>query len=239
VKKIVKQIGGINMNINKSILFLGNSYVYYNDLPDMLTNLALSGGHNLFVDSITKGGATLDEFLCEGNELCDALAGKMSNNKWDFVVLQEQSQIPAILEKREEKMYPSVRLLNKKIEAYGGRTVLFMTWGRHFGDSQNGFENFESMQEALRAGYTTIAEEVEALLAPVGIAWAKAKKIDNDIALWDEDCSHPSVMGTYLTACVFYAVILKQSPVGLQFKGELLKEQAELLQKIAIDSVMI
>jgi hypothetical protein len=227
------------MNSNKRILFLGNSYVYYNDLPSMLTKLALSGGHNLFVDSVTRGGATLDEFLCEENELCKTLADKFGDGKWDYVVLQEQSQIPAILEKREEIMYPSVRLLNKKIEAYGGKTVLFMSWGRHFGDTKNGFESFESTQEALKVGYTTISEEIEALLAPVGIAWAKAKKIDNDIALWDKDCSHPSLMGTYLTACVFYAVLLKQSPVGLKFRPGLSKEKAELLQKIALDSVII
>ena len=226
------------MGSNKRILFLGNSYVYYNDLPDMLTKLALSGGHNLFVDSITKGGAKLEEFLCKENELCGALASKI-DDKWNYVVLQEQSQIPAILEKREEIMYPSVRVLNKKIKDYGGETVLFMTWGRHFGDTENGFDSFESMQEALKVGYTTIAEEIKALLAPVGIAWAKAKKIDNDIALWDKDYSHPSVMGTYLTACVFYSVILKQSPVGLEYKAGLPKEKAELLQEIALDSVKI
>jgi len=231
--------GGINMDSNKRILFLGNSYVYYNDLPDMLTNLALSGGHNLFVDSITRGGATLDEFLCRGNELCDAFDSKMDGHRWDFIVLQEQSQIPAILEKCEEMMYPSVRLLNKKIKDHGGETVLFMTWGRQFGDTQNGFKSFEGTQEALKVGYTTIAEEIEALLAPVGIAWAKAKKIDDNIALWDEDCSHPSVMGTYLTACVFYAVFLKQSPVGLEYKAGLPKEKAALLQEIAVASVKI
>jgi len=114
-----------------------------------------------------------------------------------------------------------------------------MTWGRRHGDTENGFGNFQSMQEALKEGYTTIADEIKALLAPVGIAWSKAKKIDNDIDLWDEDCSHPSVMGTYLTACVFYALLLKQSPVGLKYIAELPKNKAQLLQEIAMESVSI
>lgn len=225
------------MSSKKRILFLGNSYVYYNDLPTMLTNLALSGGHDLFVDSITKGGAMLDEFLCEDSELCSTLADKLRDEKWDFVVLQEQSQIPALIDKRKELMYPSIRLLNKKIKDNGGKTVLFMTWGRHFGDAENGFEDFESMQEALKVGYTIISAEIKALLAPVGIAWSKAKSMDDNMALWVEDCSHPSVMGTYLTACVFYAILLKESPVGLAYRSELPKEMAQLLQQIAIDSV--
>lgn len=227
------------MDSIKSILFLGNSYVYYNDLPAMLTNLALSGGHNLFVDSITKGGAMLGEFLREDSELCCSLADKLEDKKWDFVVLQEQSQVPAIPDKRKELMYPSIRLLNKRIQDNGGKTVLFMTWGRHFGDIENGFEDFESMQESLKVGYTTISEEIKALLAPVGIAWSNAKKIDDNIALWVEDCSHPSVMGTYLTACVFYALLLKESPVGLNYNGGLPTKTAKLLQTIAIDSVNI
>lgn len=220
----------MNLNSYKKILFLGNSYVFYNDLPKMLTNLALSGGHNLIVDSITKSGAALEEFLLEGNELYTDLSDKLVDNKYDFVVLQEQSQIPAIQRKREETMYPSVRLLNKKIENNGGKTVLFMTWGRRFGDIETGFDSFETMQEALKDGYTNIAEEIKALLIPVGIAWAKEKKIDNDIALWDEDCSHPSIMGTYLSACVFYVTLLKQSPVGLKYVAGLPEDKTRLLQ---------
>lgn len=227
------------MNSKKRILFLGNSYVYYNDLPAILTNLALSGGHDLFVDSITKGGSMLSEFLSEDSDLCNTLADKLGDEKWDFIVLQEQSQVPANLQKRKELMYPSIRLLNKKIEDNGGKTVLFMTWGRHFGDFENGFENFESMQESLKVGYTIISQEIKALLAPVGIAWSKAKMIDDNIALWVEDGSHPSIMGTYLTACVFYALFLKESPVGLKYNSGLPTETVKLLQKIAIDSVNI
>ena len=36
-----------------------------------------------------------------------------------------------------------------------------------------------------------------------------------DIQLYDKDGSHPSPAGTYLTACVFYTVLSKKSPVGL------------------------
>jgi hypothetical protein len=229
----------IILNNNKNVLFLGNSYTYFNDLPNILSNLALSGGHNLFTDSITKGGAALSEFLTEGNELNNDLNEKLSRIKWDFIILQEQSQIPALTEIREKEMYPSVRLLNKKIKENGGRTVLYMTWGRHYGDIKNGFNNFESMQEALITGYETIAKETDALLVPVGEAWAQAKKLDNDIPLWDEDNSHPSLMGSYLAACVFYAALIKQSPVGLEYKADLSREDAEFLQRIAANCMRV
>ncbi|MGH4123844.1 MAG: DUF4886 domain-containing protein [Clostridium sp.] len=125
------------------------------------------------------------------------------------------------------------------MKSFGAETVLFMTWGRRFGDTEIGFENFETMQEALKEGYTKIANELTLSVAPVGIAWLKAKQKDKDILLWDEDGSHPSIMGTYLTACVFYVLLLKQNPVGLSYSAGIPKEMARFLQEIALESMTI
>jgi hypothetical protein len=43
----------------KSVLFIGNSYIYYNDMPETLKNIALSMGDNVIHDSSAPGGATL------------------------------------------------------------------------------------------------------------------------------------------------------------------------------------
>ena len=61
-----------------------------------------------------------------------------------------------------------------------------MTWGRQFGDAKNGFENFETMQQALKDGYLKISNEISSLVAPAGPAWLNAKLKNVDIALWDE-----------------------------------------------------
>jgi len=224
-------------NLHKKILFVGNSYTFVNDLPNVLSDLALSGGYDLQTDHITKGGATLQDFLYSEGELNNVLNSKLNENKWDFVVLQERSQIPAISEQRLTKMYPSIRLLNNKIKSCGAETILFMTWGRQFGDAETGFENFETMQEALKEGYTKIANEISSLVAPAGIAWLKAKQKDKDISLWNKDGSHPSIIGTYLTACVFYILILKQNPVGLSYTAGISKEMTRFLQEIALESM--
>jgi len=223
--------------LNKKVLFLGNSYVYVNDLPNVLSNLAKSGGYELITDHITRGGAKLQEFLFNGDELNSALNNKLKENQWDYVVLQEQSQVPAIPHKCQNEMYPSIRLLNDRIKSCNAETILFMTWGRKFGDADNGFENFETMQQALKEGYAKIGNEISSLIAPVGLAWLKAKLKKVDIELWDEDCSHPSSMGTYLTACVFYSLLYKQSPVGLSYTAGLSKDVARTLQESAFETI--
>ncbi|MGH4123843.1 MAG: hypothetical protein ACREV6_13030 [Clostridium sp.] len=99
----------------KKILFLGNSYIYVNDLPNVLSNLALSGGFDLITNHVTRGGARLQDFLNNEDELSNISNYKLKKNKWDFVILQEQSQIPSIPNECETKMYPSIRLLNNNI----------------------------------------------------------------------------------------------------------------------------
>lgn len=223
--------------LQKKILFLGNSYIYVNDLPNVLLNLAQSGGYDLITDHVTRGGATLQDFLCLGDELNNVLDYKLRENSWNFVVLQEQSQIPAIPDERQAKMYPSIRLLNNKIKGCGAETILFMTWGRQFGDVETKFETFENMQQALKEGYLEIANEISSLIASAGIAWSKAKQKQKDISLWAKDGSHPSILGTYLTACVFYILLYKQSPVGLAYTASIPKAMASFLQEIALESM--
>jgi hypothetical protein len=94
------------------------------------------------------------------------------------------------------------------------------------------------MQLQINAGYLGIARELNIKLAPVGVAWAEAQRQNPQVELWQEDGSHPSLQGTYLAACVFYAVIFRESPEGLSYKSDLSKEQAHWLQSIATDTVL-
>jgi hypothetical protein len=44
-------------------------------------------------------------------------------------------------------------------------------------------------------------------VVPAGEAWARARALRPEIELYDPDGTHPSDLGTYLTACVFIATI--------------------------------
>ena len=51
-----------------NILFIGNSYTYYNDMPKMLESLARAAGFYAEVASVTKGGYTLARLASDDNE---------------------------------------------------------------------------------------------------------------------------------------------------------------------------
>jgi Tol biopolymer transport system component len=216
-----------------SVLFIGNSLTFYNNLPEMFAALTRSAGRDVEVDMAAIGGATL-AYHAAAPSTVDRMAGR----NWDYVILQEQGRIPAIEEERKAEMYPAVRQLERRISEIGAETVLFMTWGRRDGLPEDGLPEFATMQSQVGAGYSEIADELGVMVAPVGIAWQSALSQYEELDLWQADGGHPSRAGSYLAACVFYAVIYQQSPEGLMFLGGLPRETADPLQVVASHTVL-
>jgi hypothetical protein len=214
------------------ILFIGNSYTYVNDLPGMFTKLACSGGHQVQTGMAAQGGWTLAQ-----HDASDQTRATLQQQKWDYVVLQEQSEIPAIPSDRVQTMYPAVRSLVARIRAAGAQPLLFMTWGHQDGDPQFGLPTYFDIQAQLSAGYMGIAQELNVPVLPVGTAWLRSQTQANPLDLWQADGSHPTEQGTYLAACVFYAALFHQSPQGLGYYADLDQGTAQTLQSLAAETV--
>ena len=75
---------------SKNVLFLGNSYTYGNNLPSLVESIAQSLGDSLYHDQNTPGVYTLNGHSTNNNSI-----GKIQLGGWDYVVLQDQSQIPS------------------------------------------------------------------------------------------------------------------------------------------------
>ena len=74
----------------RKVLFLGNSYTYANDLPQIVATLATNTGDVLIYDSNLIGGYTLQDHFDS-----TLSKNKILSDNWDYIVLQEQSQRPA------------------------------------------------------------------------------------------------------------------------------------------------
>ena len=74
-----------------SILFIGNSYTYGNNMSAIFDNLAKSAGDTFYVERIAKGGYTLESHVTDANHVA-----KILERKWNYVFLQDQSQVPTI-----------------------------------------------------------------------------------------------------------------------------------------------
>jgi len=225
----------------KTALFLGNSYTYSNGgVPQMTGEIAASLNDTLITDQNTPGGYTLQQHSENATSL-----SKIAAQNWDFVVLQEQSQMPSFPPAQvEADVYPYAEILCDSIYANDTCTnpMFFMTWGRENGDQDNCpyYEplcTYEGMQLRLRESYIQMALDNDASVAPVGMVWRAIREDFPDIDLYSSDESHPSLAGTYLASCVFYTGFFHNSPVGAYIPDGLNETQALHMQEYASNIV--
>lgn len=215
------------------VLFIGNSYTSANDLPGMLEALALSLGDTLHCVSSTFGGATLAQHA--GNA---ATLDLIAQGGWDFVVLQEQSQLPSFPDGQvAADFFPAVGALVQAIREADGCAVpvLFMTWGRENGDAMNCANwppvcTYAGMQELLAERYLEAAVAESAWCAPVGLVWSSVFS-GAGVDLYAADGSHPSAAGSYLAAAAFYCALLGEDPTSASYDAAL--PDAALLREAA------
>jgi hypothetical protein len=212
------------------VLFLGNSYTYVNDLPTVFRELARSGGRNVETAMVAIGGETLADHAGSPESLA-AIRG----TQWQFVVLQEQSEIPSVPTMRQSQMEPAARSLVDVVRAAGATPMLLETWAHRDGWPDYGLD-YRTMQAAVDAGYDALGAELAVTVAPGGQAWQRALGEEPSIVLWQADGSHPSEAGTYLAACVLYARIFNASPMGITETAGLSVEVAHALQVVAAET---
>jgi hypothetical protein len=147
------------------VLFIGNSYTNVNDLPATFTKLAKSGGHRAETGMSAEGGWFLSDHVNSAETL-----DLINSSEWDFVALQEQSQLPASEQIRVAQMYPAARTLVRKIKDAGATPILFITWAHRDGWVENNFPSYESMQSAIDKGYLNLGQELKVQMSPVGPA---------------------------------------------------------------------
>lgn len=204
-----------------------------NDLPGTLGTLAASLGKEITIDSKTNGGFT---FQSHTN---DALTySKIHSKPWDVVVIQGQSQEPSFPDAQvDTQTLPYAVQLSDSIWANNAcsNVMYYMTWGRQNGDPQwSGINTFEKMNTRLYNAYMRMADSSDrSMVSPVGRVWSYVRTNHPGINLYNPDESHPSVEGTYLAACTFYASLFQQSPVGSNYYGGLSAATAGILQNAA------
>lgn len=214
------------------VLFIGNSYTFVNDLPRVFGRLAEAGGHAVGTEMAAQGGWRLADHVAS-----EDTRGKLTAARWNIVVIQEQSQIPAVAGLRQATMYPAGRQLVRMARESGASPMLFQTWAHRDGLPEAGLRGYQQMQAEIDAGYQALAAEQHVPVVPVGYAWKAVVDANRGAGLWAPDGSHPSVRGTYLAACVFYASTFRQSPVGLRYHDGVSADEARTLQASAAAAV--
>ncbi|MDM1045332.1 DUF4886 domain-containing protein [Myroides sp. 1354] len=223
--------------IRKSVYFIGNSYTSYNNLPALIKSAAQSTGDILTYEQTTPGGSSLQDHMYN-----QTVTDKINSKAWDYVVLQEQSQRPAL-----ESSYtqPYAAILNDRIKNSSScaKTLFYLTWGHKNGVARNceqglrQFCSYEAMDDAIYASYMEMATNNAAHVSPVGKVWRTIRQQYPTYELFDRDNYHPSPLGSMVAAYTFYTVIFKKDPTAITFNGSLTAEQARNIKRIVKEIV--
>ena len=182
-----------------TILFVGNSLTYTNNLPGIVAHLVGTYGN---VESVHVESVAHPNYGLEDHWTGSAARAHIAQGGWDFVVIQ---QGPSATEGRPSLIEYAGRF-QEEVARAGGTLAVYMVW-----PAQVRFFDFDGVSDS----HTVAAEQAGAWLFPAGEAWRAAWARDPDLALYGSDGFHPSLMGSYLAALVMFERLTGIAPTSL------------------------
>jgi len=180
------------------VLLVGNSYIYYNNLAQMIGLITDSLNTKIICKKSTIGAATLGQHWNSERGLKTKKI--IASNKFDVVVIQDNSMWP--LEHKDSLLIYG-QLFCNYIRANGAKPYLYNTWAR---------EKTPQTQSSINAVYNELAALENAINVPVGSSFDLARKTIPTMNLFHPDGSHPSAVGTFLIALSFIKKITGTLP---------------------------
>ncbi|MBE6637561.1 MAG: DUF4886 domain-containing protein [Ruminococcaceae bacterium] len=216
------------------VLFIGNSFTYFNDMPYTFLSMIRTVDPSARVDSLAYGGYSLAQYADEETEVGKNALSKIVSYDWDYVVLQEQSLLPCT---DPDGFAAAVKKLCTVVHRMtSAKVILYQTWAYKNGSEKltaTGM-SYEEMNSRLRNAYRTASQDNGAILAPVGDLFAYVYASDHITHLINRnDNYHPSASGSYLAACVIFKVITGKTTIGLPCPASVSLYNLSVIQKVS------
>lgn len=186
--------------MKKSILFVGNSYTYYNNMPESIfVPMASAAGCDFKVQAVTHGGYSLSQFADPQNDEGQRLRSVVENRHFDYIVLQDHS-LSTIID--PGSFFDGIRDLKALLNDKADRFLLFATWARKPGCEtleEIGMSSDE-MTRHIAEWYDEAGQRFDMAVAHVGKAFAAYTQANPEAELYSSDLHHPSLLGSTIAA---------------------------------------
>ena len=229
-------VSGLENKTPERFLYIGNSYLYYNDSLHNHVRRMLEEYYKKDIDrgnykSVTISGSRLSDhnieyYLDHENIRVDG--------PYELVIIQGGSGETDT--KSERKIFfNEIDEMIKSIKRYDSEIALYMIHSL----IEPNLDAYPKMLDDVKSAYIKAGNKNNVLVLPVGIAFNEAYLQKPNIALHKADGSHPDMLGTYLAACVIFSSITHKSPKSLKYDyfGVIERGDRDFLQKIAHDTV--
>lgn len=193
---------------NEKILFIGNSFTFYWNLPSQVQKMSVERGLNWEVKHFTSSSATLKIHFNNPE-----LKSLLENEKFDHIILQEHSTGP--LTDPESSRFYFGQILS--LIPSTTKVHFFSTWMYPAIESLNSDNQVFPIEESIKK----IVDGTNTSVIPIGRAFRTFQDKYPDYNLLTDDNKHPSPNGTYLASCVIFSHLSAESSKNLsrRFKG--------------------
>lgn len=225
------------------ILFIGNSFTFFNNMPQMVQNLAGAAQKPVLIGMHTPGGVSVGD-IAQGNMAHmnnPALFSLIRTEKWDFAVLQDnQGRFildSAVFSPASLVVQGHLNIMDSvKANNSCAKMVLFGGWAFKNGLPPYGNTGTELIKKIM-VNYRVLNDTMKEVIAPIGEAWIKAIDHLPAVNLWDADDAHPSYEGSFLTASAIFSTIFNLPAETLAYNGTLSPLTAGTLRAFADSAV--
>ena len=170
-----------------TILFVGNSLTYSNDLPQILQMIASTYSESVGTTCICKPNYAIIDHIEDGS-----IKRALDQHHYDYVIMQ---QGPSSQPYGRELLIDAAHQIKALENNYLFKSAFYMVW-----PSVNYYNTFDGVIES----YSLAADETESILLPVGMVWKEYSKNLNNKSLYGPDLFHPSLKGSFLAAWVMF-----------------------------------
>jgi hypothetical protein len=183
------------------LLFVGNSFTFYNSGVDYHLQQMLEADKSSDPTTYTIQKIAVSSYTLQDHYNDSLTIRKIRSDKWDKVVLQEQSTRPMT---NRDLFLQYATLLDAKIKKESASTVLYMTWPEKATPTDI---------NSLSSAYLYVGQQIKAPVVPVGLVWEYVVNNYPQLNLYYTDDKHPALTGTFLIACTFYFSLFNKNPV--------------------------
>ena len=219
------------------MLYIGNSYLYYNDSLHNHVRRMLNEFYETEISTTEYKLVTISGSRSWHHNIDHSLNHKNLGVSEPFQLVIFQGGSGETDTVRERRIFArEVSEMVKKIHATGAEAALYMI---HAFAEPHEKTNPQMIKDIQRM-YVDAGNRNNAMVFPVGIAFENAFSKQPSIQLHKKfDGSHPSMLGTYLAACVVFASITHISPMKVDYSyyGRVDDQDKKFLQQIAHDTV--
>lgn len=214
-------LGIFSYSQEKNILFIGNSLTYYYEMPKMLEKMLNENGSMVYkVTQVTSPGTQLQQHVKQG-----VAKFRFDETNWDFVVLQHGTLGYYVSEEVNRNILPSIKTFKEYDSSGKAQYYLFCMWvgkekypyevcypkmlyTQKREDIQEKicsqeFQSREEQKDYLTEKYTEVAKKTQVSTTKHELLEYEFEKKYPDLNMWDDE-SHPSKIGSFFNACVFF-----------------------------------